>query len=228
MLAFGFQVPGRLDWVERFLRRNSLPVIVGELAEQEAENRFVRESGEAAGPQWRRLQASRDARIWKRTDNLARSPRQNRGAVGPLLRPGELGDGGCHAPRRGLPGGRNAVCLVRQKLPRPGTYAGASPKGVLGIHWEGQALLTRLRSYRSASPPCWCGRPPSACHSVPSAPNIPRSFIRRSCGVCPSRWVAQGGRIGKWAAQGTATRMKRDVSPGRMGMLIWPGLVRSL
>lgn len=66
LLACHFQVPGRSDLVERFLRRNSLPVIVGELAELEAENRFTREAGESAGPQWRCLQARLDAGIWIR------------------------------------------------------------------------------------------------------------------------------------------------------------------
>lgn len=66
LLACHFQVPGRSDLVERFLRRNSLPVVVGELAELEAENRFTREAGEAGGPQWRSLQARLDSETWIR------------------------------------------------------------------------------------------------------------------------------------------------------------------
>ena len=66
LMACHFQVPGRSERVERFLRRNSQPVIVGELAELEAENRFACECGQADGPQWRCLQARLDAGGWMR------------------------------------------------------------------------------------------------------------------------------------------------------------------
>lgn len=66
LLACHFQVPGRSDAVERFLRGNSLPVIVGELAELEAENRFARECGTPDGPQWQCFQARLDAGDWIR------------------------------------------------------------------------------------------------------------------------------------------------------------------
>lgn len=51
---------------ERFLRHNSRPVVVGELAELEAANVFARVSGHADSAEWRRLQARLDTGEWRR------------------------------------------------------------------------------------------------------------------------------------------------------------------
>lgn len=67
ILACHFQVPGRTGQVERFVRRNTLPIVIGELAELEAENRFAREAGMPDGPQWRCLQARLDSGGWIRS-----------------------------------------------------------------------------------------------------------------------------------------------------------------
>lgn len=52
--------------VERFLRRASRVVVVGELAELEAENVFARLTGRADSPAWRDLQSCLDTREWRR------------------------------------------------------------------------------------------------------------------------------------------------------------------
>ena len=61
-----FDEDERHPQVERFLRHNSRPVVVGELAELEAENIFARLTGHPDSPPWRDLQSCLEAGEWRR------------------------------------------------------------------------------------------------------------------------------------------------------------------
>lgn len=61
-----FDQTERTSLVERFLRRNSQPLLVGELAELEAENVFARMSKQSESLQWVRLQQRLDSGEWRR------------------------------------------------------------------------------------------------------------------------------------------------------------------
>ena len=66
LVAVHFEVPGHTDLVERYLRRSTRPIVVGELAELECRNVFARLEGRAGGEAWQALVARLDSGGWRR------------------------------------------------------------------------------------------------------------------------------------------------------------------
>lgn len=64
--ALHFNIRGQTELAERFLRRNSLPLILSELAELECQRAFVLRTGTVASENWSRLQGLIAEGAWRR------------------------------------------------------------------------------------------------------------------------------------------------------------------
>lgn len=66
LVAAYFEVAGYTEVVERYLRRSSRPLVVGELAELECRSVFARKEQRADGEAWLALTARLDSGGWRR------------------------------------------------------------------------------------------------------------------------------------------------------------------
>jgi predicted nucleic acid-binding protein len=66
LVAAYFQVPTLSESVERFLRRQRRPLVVGELAELECRGVFIRKEQQSGGDAWEDFQARLDRGEWRR------------------------------------------------------------------------------------------------------------------------------------------------------------------
>lgn len=64
--ALHFNIRGQTELAQRFVRRNSLPFLLSELAELECHRAFVIRGGKTGSENWSRLQGLVEGGVWRR------------------------------------------------------------------------------------------------------------------------------------------------------------------